>query len=253
MNDVIMKLYCIYILQVVSSCLFTFFGILACVLGMIFVIAFGIANCKKEPGDYTDIGFCSYDTNIDTNYTIAVLALVLILFMLISTCFSFYIFSKYSDALVSRKDSSISTSSNNAPSNYNRSPSQGPNSNLSTQGQSRYPAPTAPPLYSAHNEGYSDPAYSPNSGLSSVGGTEDPPPSYESVMYNSGTHQAAASNQPQTSSYSASYNPPRSQQRTLTQDTQRRMIQDREIRNDLNRQRRMGVPENRLIRKFFKK
>ena len=57
--------------------LLNFFGILACILGMIFVIAFGIANCQKDPEstDYTDIGgFCSYATNVDINYTLAVLA-----------------------------------------------------------------------------------------------------------------------------------------------------------------------------------
>ena len=51
--------------QGVSSCILNFFGIMACILGMIFVIAFGIANCKKlkasEERDYTNTGgFCSY-------------------------------------------------------------------------------------------------------------------------------------------------------------------------------------------------
>lgn len=250
--------YCITDCLVVGSCLCSFFGILACVLGMIFVIAFGIANCKKESTDYTDSGFCSYDTNIDANYTIAVVALVLILIMLMSTCFSFYLYSKYSDDLVSRNDSANARPSNVAPFNYNRGPSQGPNLNLSTQrqqhlqtqpytiqagpGPPRYHGPTAPPLYSTQNEGYSDPAYPP------ISGTQDSPPSYETVMHSAGTHQDSASNQPQTSSYSTSST---TEQINYTRDTQRRMVQDRERRLDLDRQRRMGVPQNRLIPKYF--
>ena len=69
------------------------------------MIGFGIAGCKKEESQTTQSGsgFCSYNKNNENNYTIAVVALVLILVMFVSACCSFYVFSKYSGALVSRK------------------------------------------------------------------------------------------------------------------------------------------------------
>ena len=75
---------------------------------MVFVIGFGIAGCLKNTDESqttqrTGSGFCSYNTNNENNYTIAVIMLVLILVMFVSACCSFYVFSKYSGALASRK------------------------------------------------------------------------------------------------------------------------------------------------------
>ena len=137
-----------------------------------------------------------------------ILVVMLTLFLFISACFSFCLLCHCSHALLTRNDPSISTPSNITPSNDNRSHNRRLNTSLSTQGQRiqpqqqlqiqswpqvqsqngplPYPGLMAPPIYSAHNYGYSDPpAYSPNSGISSMitnaGGNVDSPPSYESV------------------------------------------------------------------------
>ena len=94
--------------QLVSSCLFNLLGIVCCISGMVFVIGFGITGCKKnseesQTSQRSGSGFCSYNTNNENNYTIAVVMLVLILVMFVSACCSFYVFSKYSGALASRK------------------------------------------------------------------------------------------------------------------------------------------------------
>ena len=251
---------------------------------MIFLIAFGIADCKDRSEDYTDVGFCSYDSNIETNYTIAVVALVLVIIMLISTGFSFYLFSNYSEALVSRKKNTQPV--NTAPTNNRVTPvnvateptsaftTQQRNSNLLTQLQVQHlqqrnrdlqtqinimqsgfqplphPGPVEPPPYSSENAALSDPVYPPNSNMvpmtSFMGNTQDLPPSYESVMNNAGINQVPENSQARPSSHrTSSYT-----QRTLRNDTQRNMnrvmIRDRERRNDQNRQKRLGVPENRM-------
>ena len=205
---------------------------------MVFVIAFGIANCKKAPPeerDYTDIGgFCSYTTNIDTNYTIAVLALVCILILLPSTCCTFYVFSKYAEKLGTSKESSVSSPSSVSPTTYGRG---GP-------GPPVHPAPTAPPRYPAPDTGW-------QSGLD---GSEKPPPSYESIMgghYSS--NQASGSNQTSSHTNSSHTGNQLSLSEQLSRDTQKRMVEDRRRRNDAQDQRRRGVPQHQITRKFIGK
>lgn len=75
---------------------------------MVFIIGFGIAGCSKSSKEsqatQTETGSCSYPTNNENNYAIAVVSLVLTLVMFISAGCSFYVLSKYSGALVSRKE-----------------------------------------------------------------------------------------------------------------------------------------------------
>ena len=273
-------------MQVIGSCVVNFFGILACVLGMVFVIAFGIANCKDRSGDYTDTGFCSYKTNIDTNYTIAVVALVFILIMLFSTCFTFFIISKFSEALMTKKVTSEPVTT--APSRSSVTPvpavtqntraatNQQRDSTLLTQLQVQHlqqrnrdlqsqidilqtgtlPPPYPEPHSPTPSAPFTDPVYPPDQSLipsiAFTGATQDIhdlPPSYESVMNTAGTNQRPSTNS--SKPRPSSYRPP-----TVTEPPQRRMnrimIQDRERRNRIHHQadrdRRHGVPEHHIRR-----
>ena len=184
-------------LQVICSCIMIFFcGFPACIAAIV-IHSLSLRNAA------------------------AILVVMFTPFLLISACFNLYLLCHCSNALLTRNDPSISTPSNNTPSNDNRSHNRRPNTSLPTQGQRiqpqqqlqtqswpqvqsqngppQYSGLMAPPIYSAHNYGCSDPAYSPNSGISSMitnaGGTVDSPPSYESVACSSDSHQVATRNQ----------------------------------------------------------
>ena len=217
-------LYFFFSLQVVVSCLLNFFGILACILGMIFVVAFGIANCNKKTSnrDHTNLGFCSYSVNTGENYTTAVLSLILIILVFISNFFSFYIFSKYSDALITRKKNnpsqsetdintvSVATEFSNVVTDEQRRSdviaqlqvqdlqqrnmdSQCEESILETNIQlPPYPGQTAPPPpYTIQTTELSDFTNPMNHDSLLAESTADLPPSYESVLYHAGTEQVS--------------------------------------------------------------
>ena len=251
---------------------------------MIFVIAFGIANClKDEETDYTDTGFCSYETNTDTNYTIAVVALVFILIMLISTCFHFYIFSKHSDELLSWKNKTDTenrvteaTSTSQARTNVTNQVSapdvstqrqiqqlQAQTQHLQRQIQNLQPhsGPTAPPMLS-------DPVYPPNSAMFyppvPMGSTQDLPPSYESVMYGSGANQASINNfpGPSTTDTSSTTQVPTHSSWNRTTDaypqqtrneTLRKMVQDRERRKEEDKKKQQRERRQNIVSNMFRK
>ena len=193
---------------------------------MIFVIAFGIANCKDNSRYHTDVGFCSYNTNYDTNYTIALVSLVIIIIMFISTFVSFFLFSKYSHALMSRRKNTendnavafengvnpinISAENCSGITNQQRSPNviqelhvhhllQSDRENLyqidniqSVLQPPPYTCDIAPPPYFSESTELSSPEDPENSMIpmtALTGSTHDFPPPYESVMYNTRTNQ----------------------------------------------------------------
>ena len=57
------------------------FGFLVCIVSIVFVVRFGIQNCKDTDSRSDN---CSYDKNIEVNYTLAVISLVIIILLLLS-------------------------------------------------------------------------------------------------------------------------------------------------------------------------
>ena len=72
---------CLEFAKTCSCCIPYALGFGACIAGFVFVIRFGIQSCDDidERSDN-----CSYNINIDTNYTIAVLSLVFIMLLFLS-------------------------------------------------------------------------------------------------------------------------------------------------------------------------
>ena len=75
------KTDCIGTFKKALNCMKLFWGLCACIIGLVFVIIFGIKNCN-DVGSRSEK--CSYIKNIDTNYILAMTSLVLICVLFVS-------------------------------------------------------------------------------------------------------------------------------------------------------------------------
>ncbi|KAL4233027.1 hypothetical protein ACF0H5_007713 [Mactra antiquata] len=79
-----------------TVCLLMYLGLPTFLLSMVFTVVFGIADCKTD-ATYDRSGSCSYRNNIDENYRIATICLVLIILLFLTNLVGIFLLCNFGD------------------------------------------------------------------------------------------------------------------------------------------------------------